>query len=95
MGGSHTLSGEYKGRDALFAYFARVRELTGGTLVLHPASIAASGEHIAMYTRVTARRSDKTLDVVLSQTFKVGPDGRWVEYWAVPDDQEAIDEFWS
>jgi ketosteroid isomerase-like protein len=95
VGGNHALSGTYRGRDALFEYFATVRRLTGGTLVLHPASIVASDDQIAMFTRVTARRGTRLLDVVLSQTFRVGLDGRWIEYRAVPDDQEAIDAFWS
>ncbi len=95
VGGDHPLSGTYEGRNALFEYFTRVRELTGGTLRLHPASIVAFDDHIALFTRVTAQRGSKALDVVLSQTFRIGPDGRWIEYRAVPDDQDAIDEFWS
>ena len=97
VGGRHPLSGDYKGRDALFAYFDKVRELTGGTLRLEPESIVASDRYTAMFTRVTAQREgrDKDLDVVLAQIYRNGPDGRWSEYWAVADDQETVDAFWS
>jgi ketosteroid isomerase-like protein len=93
--GAHGLSGDYQGREALFAYFATVRELTAGTLQLQPQSILASDDQISMFTRVTAERSRRRLDVLLTQIFKVGADGRWTEYWAIADDQEAVDEFWS
>ncbi len=95
VSGDHPLSGTYRGRDALFEYFRRARDLTDGTIRLQPASIVASEDRIAMFTRVTAQRGSEALDVVLSQTFRIGPDGRWIEYWSVPDDQEAIDVFWS
>ncbi|HEV8421352.1 MAG TPA: nuclear transport factor 2 family protein [Actinomycetota bacterium] len=95
VAGAHRLAGEYQGRDQLFEYFATVRELTGGTLRLHPQSIVASADEIAMFTRVTAQRGGKELDIVLAQTLKVGADGRWTEYWAMADDQEAVDDFWS
>ena len=30
VGGNHPLSGDYRGRDAIFEYFEKVRDLTGG-----------------------------------------------------------------
>ena len=95
VAGRHSLSGDYRGRDALFDYFRKASELTGNSLRLHPLSILASDRHTAMFTRVTGERDGKTLDVVLAQVLRVGPDGRWTEYWAVADDQDAVDAFWS
>lgn len=95
VGGRHPLSGDYQGREALFGYFEKVRELTGGSIRLVPESIIASDRYTAMFTRVTAQRNDNNLDVVLAQIYRNGPDGRWNEYWAVADDQEAVDAFWS
>jgi hypothetical protein len=34
-----------------------------------------------MFTRVRDDRDDRTVDVTLSQVFKVDPDGRWSEFW--------------
>ena len=36
VGGNHPLSGDYQGRDAIFAYFEKVRDLTHGTLRSEP-----------------------------------------------------------
>lgn len=95
VGGSHPLSGDYRGRDALIAYFGKVREMTGGSLRLEPDSILASDDRVAMFTRVTGTRDGRSLDAVLAQIISVGKDGRWTEYWALADNQEQVDAFWS
>ena len=95
VGGKHGLSGDYRGRDELFAYFERVREMTGGTLTLEPETILSSEEHTAIFMRVTGERDGKTLNVTLTEAFSIGPDGRWNEFWSLADDQDAVDAFWS
>jgi ketosteroid isomerase-like protein len=95
VGGRHRLSGDYSGRDALFSYFEEVRRLTGGTLRLEPESIVSSDRYTAMFTRVTAQREGKNLDTVLAQILRNGPSGQWNEYWAVADEQDEVDAFWS
>jgi uncharacterized protein len=95
VGGEHPLSGDYRGREALFGYFARVGELTGATLRIDPLDVLADDTHCAIFTRVTAQREGKEMDVVLAQAFKVNAEGRWTEYWALADDQEALERFWS
>ncbi len=95
VGGYHPLSGDYKGRNALFGYFERVAELSGGTLRVEPLSILGSDRHLAMSTRATGSRAGHHLDVLLAQAFSIGADGKFTEYWALADDQEAVDRFWS
>ncbi len=95
VGGRNHLSGDYSGRDELFTYFEEVRRLTGGTLRLHPESIVSSDRYTAMFTRVTAQRDEKSLDTVLAQILRNGPDGQWNEYWAVADEQDEVDAFWE
>jgi uncharacterized protein len=95
VAGNHPLSGTYRGRDELLDYFARVREQTEGTLHLEPESILVGDEHMGMVTRVTGRRNGRTLDVLLAQAFTIDNDGRWSEYWALSNDQGAVDAFWS
>jgi ketosteroid isomerase-like protein len=94
VGGNHPLSGDYRGKDALFDYFGRVRELTSGSLTLEPETILASDRHTAMFLRVRGARGDRKIDVIQSQVLKVGPDGRWCEYWAAATDQDQLDRFW-
>jgi uncharacterized protein len=95
VGGKHGLSGDYRGREELFSYFDRVRDMTGGTLTLEPEAILASDQHTAIFMRVSGNRDGKTLNVTLAEAFTVGPDGRWTEFWSLADDQDAVDAFWS
>jgi hypothetical protein len=48
-----------------------------------------------MFMRVTGERDGKQLDVLMAEVMKVAPDGKWTEFWAVADDQESVDKFWS
>jgi ketosteroid isomerase-like protein len=95
VGGHHPMSGDYRGLEAAFAYFERVRQLTDGTLRSIPEDILADDTHIGVFTHVTAERGGRHLDVLMAQAFRVNPDGRFTEYWALADDQEAVDAFWS
>ncbi len=95
VAGTHPLSGRYQGRDALSDYFQRVREMTQGTLTVEPNTILADDSHLGVFARVQAERNGRTMDVILAQAFRVDPEGKWTEYWALADDQEAVDAFWS
>jgi hypothetical protein len=86
---------DYRGRDAIFKYFARVRELTGEGLRSEPQDILADDAHGGVFTRVTADRDDRHLDAVLAQAYRINPDGKFTEYWALADDQDAVNAFWS
>lgn len=95
VGGSHPLSGDYVGRDALVAYFLRARDESGGSLRLAPSAILANDEHVALFLRVTGERDGRTLDVEMAEMMEVRPDGLWSEFWSMPDDQASVDAFWS
>lgn len=95
VGGNHPLSGDYRGKEALFEYFRKVQEMTAGSLTLEAQTILASDRHTAMFTRVRGERGDRRVDVTMSQVFKVDSDGRWSEYWSAATDQDQLDRFWS
>lgn len=95
VGGHHSLSGTYRGKDALFEYFVKVRELTDGTLTISTQRILGDEGHVGVFARVTATRNGKALDVEMAQALEMTPDGRCKEYWALSDDREAVDAFWS
>jgi ketosteroid isomerase-like protein len=95
VGGDHPLSGDYRGRDAVLTYVAKVMELTRGTLKAEPIDILVSDRHAGLFQRITGERDGKKLDVVLAQALQLDADGLWVEYWALGDDQDQIDAFWS
>lgn len=95
VGGKHPLSGDYRGKDKLFEYFRRVDAITGATVTLEVEDILASDRHVAMFMHIRGTRDGKTLDERMAEMYDVEPDGRWSEFWAMADDQPAVDAFWS
>jgi uncharacterized protein len=97
VGGFHPLSGVYRGKTAVLDYLRSASSLTDGSLSIDPESILASDDHLAMFVRVQGSRDGggRTLDTNMAQIVKVGADGKWAEYWALSDDQGAIDAFWA
>jgi hypothetical protein len=95
VSGDHALSGDYKGIDEVLAYFERVQELTEGSLRIAPNQMLADDGRATIFMRVTACRGDRKLDALMAETLLLDEDGRWVEYWALADDQSAVDAFWS
>src|SRR5436190_22569015 len=89
VAGSHPLSGDYVGREALVSYFKRAREESGGSLALEPSGILANDEHVALFLRVTGERDGKTLDIEMAEVMNVGSDGLWTEFFSMPDDQAS------
>ncbi len=95
VSGHHALSGTYRGKEALLGYFTKVRELTGGTLKIDTQRILADADRVGVFARVTARRDGQSLDVEMAQAFELDEAGKAKEYWALSDDQDAVDAFWS
>lgn len=95
VGGTHRLSGDYRGRDAILGYFDAVRGETANTMRLEPLEVLANDRHGAAFLHVTAERRGRQLDVVVADAFRFDEDGRIREFWAHATDQRAVDEFWS
>jgi uncharacterized protein len=94
VGGSHELSGDYRGRDAALAYCSEAFALTGGTLHGEPFEILVSDRHAGVFNRVTGERDGKKFDAVFAQALRFDDEGRWTEYWALADKQDEVDVFW-
>lgn len=92
--GRSSVSGEHRGRDAVFAAFAKLAELSGGTFRIDVHDIVGNGTHVVGLQRNTASREDKTLDVNVAQVAHLS-EGKIVEMWAHVFDVHALDEFWS
>ena len=95
VGGRHPLSGDYRGRDAVLAYCAKARSLTGGTLRGEPLEVLANERHAGVFNRVTGMRGDTKLDAILAQAVTFDEAGRWKEYWALSSEQDDVDAFWT
>ncbi len=95
VGGNHEMSGDYVGVDAVIDYFRRVRHETAGTLQVEPAEILANDRHASIFMRVSAYREVRWMDVLIAEALTLDADGHWTEYWALADDRDAVDAFWS
>lgn len=95
VGGTHAMSGDYRGRQAVVEYFERVAAETAGTLALHPIEFLANDARGAAFLRVTASRDGRELDVTMAEAFEFDADGRIREFWGHASDQAAIDAFWG
>jgi ketosteroid isomerase-like protein len=93
-GGRNPLSGDYKGKDEVFGFFAKIAEGTGGTFRLDIHDLVVNDEHVVALLRSTGERQGKTLSDNGVQVFHV-KDGHVTESWFHPSDQYAADEFWS
>jgi uncharacterized protein len=72
----------------------RARELSGGTLRLDPHAIAADGDYLFVWGRITAERAGKRLDSEHCVMYRF-KDGKVIEGRTVPVDLHSFDEFWS
>ncbi len=95
VGGTHRLSGNYEGREAILGYFDAVRLETSDSMKLETLEVLADERHGAAFLRVTAERNGRRLDTVVADAFRFDEAGRIVEFWAHSADQTAINQFWS
>lgn len=94
IGGRSPVSGEYKGVDQVFGFFGQLVERSGGTFAIDVHDLLASDDHVVVLTHETGSRSGRTLSIRGSHVWHLAG-GKATEFWALPDDQYAEDEFWA
>ena len=93
--GRSSLAGDHEGREAAFAYFARLGQESGGTFQAEvQALIADDADRVVGIQRSTAERDGKRLAVGDCIVFQL-KDGRVIDGRDHIDDLYAWDEFWS
>ena len=92
--GNSQLSGVHRGRDAVFAIFAKTTQLSGGTFKIEVHDVLANDEHAVALTRATASREGKTYDSLDTDVYHVSG-GKVTEWWSFVEDGRVADEFWS
>jgi uncharacterized protein len=95
IGGSSPLSGEYKGKDAIFGFFGKLMQETGGTFKLEVHDILANDEHIVTLVRETAEKNGKKWDSRAVHIAHPDSEGRVKEFWAFQENSAAADEFFA
>ena len=94
VGGRSPLSGDYKGTDEVFGFFAKIAEISAGTVRIEVHDALANDEHAVALTRTTATRDGKSIDDNGAAVYHVS-NGKVTEAWFHPGDAYAVDEFWS
>jgi ketosteroid isomerase-like protein len=93
--GRNLLSRDYRGKAEVFGFFAKARELSGGTVRVELLETLPGDTHAIALVRVHAEREGKKLDGELQAfTFRI-EDGRIAEFWFLVEDRYAVDAFWS
>ena len=87
-------SGNYRGRDAIFAFFGRTQQEAAETFRATPVAMAASGERVFVLQENKGERKGRTLDASSVVVFTlVG--GRVREVHEYFGDHQAEAAFWS
>ena len=93
--GHNLVSGNYRGREEIQAFFFRLAEMTGGTFRVEAEDVIGTDGHAVMFWHLTAQRPGKSIDARGAMAFKLQDDDRIRESWFLYNDQQAYDEFWS
>ncbi|MEV5544712.1 nuclear transport factor 2 family protein [Streptomyces sp. NPDC052309] len=93
--GSHPLSGDYKGQDAIIELYRRLAEETGGTFRVELSGIAVDGRgHAVGVSRFTAERNGRRLDQTGCIVFRIVGD-KVTDLDECVEDIDASNDFWS
>ena len=94
VSGNSPISGTHRGREAVFAVFARTGQLSGGTFKIDVHDVVANDVHAVALTRATASRQGKQYDAMDTDVYHVSG-GKVTEFWSFAEDTKKADEFWA
>jgi len=91
LGGRSQLAGDYRGREAVFALFGKLMEVTGGSFRLDVHAVLADDEHAVALVFAAASRDGRSIIGNDAHVFHMR-DGKVTEFWTAATDQYAFDE---
>lgn len=94
VGGRNLFTDTYRGREAVFTYFRKLRDFTNETIRVAVHDVLANDEHAVALVVMTAQRGRNELDSLATTSFHLR-DGQVVEAWTFHENQYAADEFFS
>lgn len=95
LGGKNALTGDYEGRDNVFGLFAKLGEMTEGTMSIELHEVLANDDHGVALAKVSAGGSSgKTLSVNAADSMHI-KNGQITEYWTFPSDEAAWNDYFS
>ncbi|WP_035844325.1 nuclear transport factor 2 family protein [Kitasatospora azatica] len=93
--GSHQLSGDFKGVDAVLGYYGRLAAETGGTFRVDMQHLFVDGRgHVMSVHRFTAERAGKKIDMAGGIVFRIVGE-KVTDLDECVEDLTAADDFWA
>ena len=89
--GTGPLAGEIHGREAVFRFFERLDEVTGGTFSLREHDVLGTDDHVVALSDMSAMKDAARVAVNVVSVFHF-KDGRQQERWFHPSDIAAWDQ---
>jgi len=92
--GNHSLSGDYKGVDAVMEYYGQLGRETAGTMRVELQHLFVDGRgHVMSVHRFTAERAGRKLDALGGIVFRIVGD-KITDLDECEEDQDLSDAFW-
>jgi uncharacterized protein len=93
--GKNLLSRDYVGKGEVAGFWARARELSGGTVRTELIEVLGGDAFGIALVRVFAEREGRSLGGQFQAfTYRI-EDGKVAEFWFMVQDRYAVDAFWS
>lgn len=93
--GNHSLSGDYKGLDAVKDYYRQLAAESDGTMRVELQHLFSDGRgHVMSVHRVTAQRRGQSLDAMGGIMFRVVGE-KITDLDECVEDQDVADAFWG
>ena len=91
-GGRNQISGDYRGREAVYGLFGKLLEVTEGSFHVDLHAVFADDEHGVALVVGTASRGGRSIEFTEAHVFHLR-EGKVVEFWVATTDAYAFDEF--
>jgi ketosteroid isomerase-like protein len=93
--GKNLLSRDYQGKAEVAGFFAKVGELSGGTIRTELLDVLDGEKFGVVLVRVFARRNGKSLDGQFQAfTYRI-EGGKIAAFWFMVEDRYVVDAFWT
>jgi hypothetical protein len=92
--GTSAIAGDYRGIEAVLAYFGKRRELARGTFRMRPREVLVGAEHIAVLTDGTVTIDGLERSWATVGLYRLHGD-RIAACWLLPLDPVVFDAIWS
>ena len=92
--GKNSYAGDAVGLDAFKQLLDTIRAASDGSGQHTPLHVLADDRAVMVYSRVTAARKGKQLDMEMAYLFRFDEEGKVIEGRTIPVDLYTFDEFW-